>query len=74
MQIKNNYDIFWEKQDGQTGSGIFNGEIGRVKNIDDVSKALKVIFDDGKTAWYEFNELEQLEHSYSITIHKSQRK
>ena len=74
MQIKNNYDIFWEKQDRQTGSGIFNGEIGRVKNIDDASKALKVIFDDGKIAWYEYSELEQLEHSYSITIHKSQRK
>ena len=74
MQIKNNYDIFWEKQDGQTGSGIFNGEIGRIENIDDESKALKVEFDDGKKAWYEYNELEQLEHSYSITIHKSQRK
>ena len=74
MQIKNNYDIFWEKDDNQTGSGIFNGEIGRIKKIDDNSKALQVIFDDGKKAWYEFNELEQLEHSYSITIHKSQRK
>ena len=74
MQIKNNYDIFWEKDDGQTGSGIFNGEIGRIENIDDTSKALKVAFDDGKKAWYEYSELEQLEHSYSITIHKSQRK
>lgn len=74
MQIKNNYDIFWEKQDGQTGSGIFNGEIGKIEAIDDVSKALKVCFDDGKKAWYEYNELEQIEHSYSITIHKSQRK
>lgn len=74
MQIKNNYDIFWKKQNKQTGSGIFNGEIGRVEEIDDVSKSLKITFDDGKNAWYEFNELEQLEHSYSITIHKSQRK
>ena len=74
MQIKNNYDIFWEKNDGQNGSGIFNGEIGRIENIDDTAKALQVSFDDGKKAWYEYNELEQLEHSYSITIHKSQRK
>ncbi len=74
MQIKNNYDIFWEKQQGETGSGIFNGEIGKIEEIDDISKALKVHFDDGKKAWYEFSELEQLEHSYSITIHKSQRK
>ena len=59
---------------GKVGSGIFNGEIGRIKKIDDNSKAIQVFFDDGKNAWYEFNELEQLEHSYSITIHKSQRK
>ena len=74
MQIKNNYDIFWEKETGEHGSGIFNGEMGRIKEIDDTSKALMVVFDDGKKAWYEYNELEQLEHSYAITIHKSQRK
>lgn len=74
MQIKNNYDIFWEKGTAETGSGIFNGEIGRVEAIDDASKSLKVLFDDGKKAWYEYSELEQIEHSYSITIHKSQRK
>ncbi|MGN1310835.1 MAG: ATP-dependent RecD-like DNA helicase [Clostridia bacterium] len=74
MQIKNNYDIFWEKEFRETGSGIFNGEMGQIEAIDDTSKALKVLFDDGKKAWYEYNELEQLEHSYSITIHKSQRK
>lgn len=72
MQIKNNYDICWQQISGESGSGIFNGEIGRVEEIDDVSKSLKIAFDDGKKAWYEFNELEQLEHSYSITIHKSQ--
>lgn len=72
MQIKNNYDIFWEKDDGQTGSGIFNGEMGKIEYIDENAKALKINFDDGKKAWYEYNELEQIEHSYSITIHKSQ--
>ena len=74
MQIKNNYDIFWEKQGGETGSGIFNGEIGIIREIDDSAKAILIEFDDGKKAWYEYNELEQLEHSYAITIHKSQRK
>lgn len=73
MQIKNNYDIFWEKEVGETGNGIFNGEMGRIVNIDDEAKALKVAFDDGKKAWYEFGELDQIEHSYAITIHKSQR-
>lgn len=74
MQIKNNYDIFWEKEYKEAGSGIFNGEMGQIEAIDDTAKALKVAFDDGKKAWYEYNELDQLEHSYSITIHKSQRK
>ena len=74
MQIKNNYDIFWEKQNGETGTGIFNGEIGKIIEIDDASKAIRVEFDDLKKAWYEYGELEQLEHSYAITIHKSQRK
>lgn len=72
MQVKNNYDIFWEKEN-ENGTGIFNGEIGRVENIDDVNKTIKIIFDDDKKTWYEFSELEQIEHSYCITIHKSQR-
>ena len=74
MQIKNNYDIFWEKDNNESGTGIFNGEIGKIIEIDDTSKAIRVEFDDLKRAWYEYNELEQLEHSYAITIHKSQRK
>ena len=74
MQVKNNYDISWEKELGETGSGIFNGEMGQIVQIDDGARALKVEFDDGKKAWYEYGELDQLEHSYAITIHKSQRK
>ncbi len=78
MQVKNNYDIFWEKKDEKSGkiehgSGIFNGELGRVIEIDEDDRILKVRFDDDKEAWYDYTELEELEHSYSITIHKSQR-
>ena len=73
MQVKNNYDIYWEKQE-ETGSGVFNGELGYIKKIDDENKQVKVEFDDEKEAWYTYAELEQLEHAYSITIHKSQRK
>ena len=73
MQVKNNYDIYWEKQ-GETGSGVFNGELGYIQKIDEESKQVKVEFDDEKEAWYTYAELEQLEHAYSITIHKSQRK
>ena len=72
MQIKNNYDIYWERENKENGTGIFNGELGTISKIDDITKQIEIKFDDEKTAWYEYNELEQLEHSYSITIHKSQ--
>jgi len=72
MQIKNNYDIFWQKSITETGSGIFNGELGRIISIDDTDKTVKILFDDEKTALYEYSDLEQIEHAYSITIHKSQ--
>lgn len=72
MQIKNNYDIYWERNHKEDGTGIFNGELGTVTKIDDITKQIEVKFDDEKTAWYEYSELEQLEHSYAITIHKSQ--
>lgn len=77
MQIKNNYDIYWEKEkDGnaEIGSGVFNGEIGTITKIDEKEKQIEIQFDDEKTAWYEFSELDQIEHSYAITIHKAQRK
>ncbi len=80
MQIKNNYDIYWEKRNIKTdfgvhhGSGVFNGELGIVSKIDNTNKNIEVEFDDGKIAWYAFSELDQLEHAYAITIHKAQRK
>ena len=73
MQIKNNYDIYWEK-DNEVGTGIFNGEFGIIRKINYNDRNLEVEFDDGKVASYEFNELEELEHAYAITIHKAQRK
>lgn len=76
MQIKNNYDIFWERKGTkyENGNGVFNGELGIIKNIDEQEKTIKVKFDDEKEAWYQFQDLEQLEHSYAITVHKAQRK
>ena len=76
MQIKNNYDIYWEKKEPQfeSGSGVFNGEFGTISIIDDFNKQVKIKFDDDKEAWYQFSELEQIEHSYAITVHKAQRK
>ena len=77
MQVKNNYDIYWEKEstvnkEKEVGSGVFNGEIGTIIAIDEMEKKVEIRFDDEKKAWYEFSELEQIEHSYAITIHKAQ--
>ncbi len=75
MQIKNNYDIYWEKRGKvfESGSGVFNGEFGTIMSIDDFNKQAKIKFDDEKEVWYGFNELEQIEHAYAITVHKAQR-
>ena len=75
MQIKNNYDMYWEKRNNdniETGNGVFNGETGTITNIDEKGKNVRVKFDDEKVCWYQFNELEQIEHSYCVTIHKAQ--
>jgi len=74
MQTKNNYDIFWQRVDNEyeNGTGIYNGELGRIQKINELEKQIKVLFDDGKEAWYLYSELEQLEHAYAITIHKAQ--
>ena len=76
MQIKNNYDMTWDREndDGTTeyGEGFFNGEFGTITKISEKDKVVEVKFDDNKVAWYEFSELDQIEHSYAITIHKSQ--
>ncbi len=75
MQVKNNYDIYWERRrDNETGTGVFNGEFGTILDINEKEKNIEIKFDDDKIAWYQFAELEQIELSYSITIHKAQRK
>lgn len=74
MQIRNNYDIYWEKHGdkAEVGSGVFNGEFGTIQKIDDFNKQIKIQFDDEKIVWYQYNELEQIEHAYAITVHKAQ--
>jgi exodeoxyribonuclease V alpha subunit len=71
MQIKNNYDLMWEKENGEKGSGAFNGDIGILKSIDKRSGSFKVKFDD-RTADYASENIEELELAYAITVHKSQ--
>ncbi len=71
MQTKNNYDIAWVR-DLERGIGIFNGEMGQILQIDNQEGKIKIKFDDDKIAIYEVADLEQIEHSYAITVHKSQ--
>ena len=71
MQVKNNYDIPWKKDDGEEGSGVFNGDIGIVQTVDKRAGYLKVRFDD-KVAEYLADDVGQLELAYAITVHKSQ--
>lgn len=75
MQTKNNYDIYWERNiddEKEYGSGVFNGEFGTISKIDENEKQIKIQFDDDKVAWYQYSDLEQIEHAYAITVHKSQ--
>lgn len=71
MQIKNNYDIPWVRDDGEMGEGIFNGDVGILQSVNKNSKTLEVRFDD-KTAKYHGDDLLNLELAYAVTVHKSQ--
>lgn len=71
MQIRNNYDIVWTDSAGESGMGVFNGDIGTVEMIDLGSQTLLVRFDD-RAAPYGFDACEQLELAYAVTVHKSQ--
>ena len=76
MQIKNNYKLKWKKsvEDGETyeGEGVFNGDMGFIQAIDSVDQTLTILFDDDKIVEYDFSQLDELELSYAISIHKSQ--
>ena len=72
MQMKNNYDIEWEKDNGEVGMGIFNGDIGIIKRISSMDKTIDILFDDDKNVSYSFSNLDELELAYAITVHKSQ--
>ena len=75
MQIKNNYNLEWTKINGSgeaSGTGVFNGDIGYIKEIDNENKRLLVVFDDDRQVYYDFINLDELELAYAITIHKSQ--
>ena len=77
MQIKNNYKIPWEIRGKRgivvdEGMGVFNGDVGIIDNINLFSNELTVRFEDDKFVVYSFKEVDELEHAYAVTVHKSQ--
>ena len=71
MQTKNNYDLEWKREDGTVGNGVFNGDIGFIYDIDFKEQFMEIVFED-RCVKYDFSYLEELEHAYAITVHKSQ--
>ncbi len=71
MQIRNNYELEWERQEGSVGCGIFNGDIGTVEEIRKSDECMRIRFED-RYVDYDFSLLEELELAYAITVHKSQ--
>ncbi len=71
MHIKNNYDITWTRDNGEVGSGVFNGDIGILEEISVRDQLLKVRYED-RVAVYTYDQAKELEVAYAITVHKSQ--
>lgn len=76
MQIKNNYKLEWKIKNGsyvkEEGVGVFNGDVGFITGINDFDQIVTVEFDDCREVQYTYGQLDELEHAYAITIHKSQ--
>lgn len=77
MQVKNNYQIEWEIRGFHgvlidSGKGVFNGDTGVIKSIDGQSGSLTIVFDENREVVYPFSNLDEIEHAYAVTIHKSQ--
>ena len=77
MQIRNDYQLEWEVTGGYNitidkGVGVFNGDVGIIKDINDWAKTVTVVYEEGRRVVYPFANLDELELAYAITIHKSQ--
>ena len=71
IQTKNNYDTIWKTKGDVSGAGVYNGDIGTIAQIDPITETLTVDFED-KLATYSFEMLNELEHAWALTVHKSQ--
>ena len=72
MQTRNNYELAWRGADGIAGTGVFNGEIGTIINVNLEAGALSVELDDGRKVLYEKDNLDDLDAAFAMTVHKSQ--
>ena len=72
MHTVNNYDLEWTDEEGGAGSGVFNGDIGRIEQIDPLAPSMTVLFDDGKRVKYMQGDFDDLTLAYAISVHKSQ--
>ena len=77
MQVKNNYQLEWEIRSKygiaiEKGVGVFNGDMGRIREINEFAGTMTVEFDEARMAEYSLKGLEELELAYAVTIHKSQ--
>ena len=74
MQVRNNYVLRWEKPGNRLldGTGVFNGDVGMIRKINEESQTIEVLFDDERLAEYDFSILDEIEPAFAVTIHKSQ--
>ena len=77
MQIRNDYQLGWEIRGkygivAQQGLGVFNGDMGRIRQISPETETLTVEYDEGRMADYSFKQLDELELAYAVTVHKAQ--
>ena len=71
MQTRNDYDVLWEREDGTAGAGIFNGDVGKILQIDPSGELISIAFDD-RVATYTADMLAELDMAYAMTVHKAQ--
>ena len=72
MHVKNNYQLAWKTDDGAEGEGVFNGDVGFITKVDTQDRVVTVRYDDERTVEYDYQQLEELELAYCLSVHKSQ--
>ena len=72
MHVRNNYQLPWKADDGAEGEGVFNGDVGFITRVDNQDRIVTVRYDDERTVEYDYQDLEELELAYCLSVHKSQ--